>query len=625
MNFNVDANPTQLTLESNAAVDLTEQAVQIPYANLINPNQNILVFPTGYYRMRKIRGDSTSNPDNERSTAYTIVRYFEPETITGAGEVAFQTSEDNEAFESLASLNNFLLVVDSPGAGSANNAGDIVPLTLGNLNFSTSEQKQLEISGLTSYSGDSVRLVAAVRLSSSSAVEKAKALVEDSFVVVTNKSETEKTTIYLGKADGYRLKSVKMTPGGFTSGYDASKEVDITNRYSFDSGQRDSFYDLASIKLNPGQPVPAGPVKITFDYFSHGSGDYFSVDSYTGVIDYENIPSYTSSNSNGDVYDLRDCLDFRPRIGDDGTFRTTTPTRSYSELPKIGTNVEADYSYYLGRIDILYLDRLGKFDLVQGVPSLNPTKPPNPDSGMVLYEIEYKPYIILTNEVTSRKLDNRRYTMRDIGKLEKRITNLEYYTSLNLLEKETSDLIIKDEATGLDRLKNGFIVDNFSGHIIGDVKNPDYKIAVDMKEREGRPMAFTDNVSMVETLSLDSQRTTANYKKHRDGIITLNYQEVEYIQNPYATDSFDVNPYKVAPFTGEIQLIPYSDDWKDITRRPDVIVNDDNNFDVIRELAEAVGVTGTVWNEWQDNWFGALVPSRVETLRTWNTSSSSSK
>ena len=37
----------------------------------------------------------------------------------------------------------------------------------------------------------------------------------------------------------------------------------------------------------------------------------------------------------------------------------------------------------------------------------------------------------------------------------------------------------------------------------------------------------------------------------------------------------------------------------------DVVVDDDNNFDVINRLAEEMGVTGTVWNSWQNSWFGA--------------------
>ena len=77
--------------------------------------------------------------------------------------------------------------------------------------------------------------------------------------------------------------------------------------------------------------------------------------------------------------------------------------------------------------------------------------------------------------------------------------------------------------------------------------SPDYRIAVDMKRKLARPMAHTEIVTMTETLDNDVARNSAHYKKHRDGIITLNYSELEYIKNPYATDSMEVNAYKVAP------------------------------------------------------------------------------
>ena len=64
--------------------------------------------------------------------------------------------------------------------------------------------------------------------------------------------------------------------------------------------------------------------------------------------------------------------------------------------------------------------------------------------------------------------------MRDIGKLQNRIDNLEYYTSLNLLERDAESLQISD-VNGLNRFKSGFIVDNFAGHKVGDVIHPDYK------------------------------------------------------------------------------------------------------------------------------------------------------
>ena len=51
--------------------------------------------------------------------------------------------------------------------------------------------------------------------------------------------------------------------------------------------------------------------------------------------------------------------------------------------------------------------------------------------------------------------------MVDIKKLENRIKNLEYYTSLSLLETNTANLFVPD-SNGLNRFKSGFFVDNFT-------------------------------------------------------------------------------------------------------------------------------------------------------------------
>ena len=79
---------------------------------------------------------------------------------------------------------------------------------------------------------------------------------------------------------------------------------------------------------------------------------------------------------------------------------------------------------------------------------------------MHLYTIELPAYTLSTEDITIKKVDNQRYTMRDIGKLENRIESLEYYTQLSLLENTAQNLQIQD-ADGFDRFKNGFIVDNF--------------------------------------------------------------------------------------------------------------------------------------------------------------------
>jgi hypothetical protein len=51
--------------------------------------------------------------------------------------------------------------------------------------------------------------------------------------------------------------------------------------------------------------------------------------------------------------------------------------------------------------------------------------------------------------------------MVDIKQLENRIKSLEYYTTLSLLETNTTSLFVSD-SNGLNRFKSGFFVDNFT-------------------------------------------------------------------------------------------------------------------------------------------------------------------
>ena len=67
-------------------------------------------------------------------------------------------------------------------------------------------------------------------------------------------------------------------------------------------------------------------------YFAHGTGEFFSVDSYSG-IDYKDIPTYTATRVDPEVrepsgeFDLRDTVDFRPRVAD-ATIDTATTIQS---------------------------------------------------------------------------------------------------------------------------------------------------------------------------------------------------------------------------------------------------------------------------------------------------------
>ena len=95
----------------------------------------------------------------------------------------------------------------------------------------------------------------------------------------------------------------------------------ITGRFELDTGMRDNYYDIARIVRKPGAVTPSGRLLVVFDFFSHGAGEFFSVDSYSasaGQMNYDDIPTYTAARVDPDdpeptgQFDLRDCLDFRP-------------------------------------------------------------------------------------------------------------------------------------------------------------------------------------------------------------------------------------------------------------------------------------------------------------------------
>ena len=145
--------------------------------------------------------------------------------------------------------------------------------------------------------------------------------------------------------------------------------------------------------------------------------------------------------------------------------------------------------------------------------------------------------------------------MKDIGKINNRVTNLERVTSLSLLEKDTQTKQILD-ADGFDRFKSGFLVDNFRGHKIGDVNHPDYRVAIDTKLGVLRPQSYSQFFDM----SLNTA-SSQNFKQTGD-LITLPYSEVSYVNQNKASRHINVNPYHVFAFIGTVKLTPESDIWQ---------------------------------------------------------------
>ena len=453
-------------------------------------------------------------------------------------------------------------------------------------------------SNVSAYSTADVALVSKLTKTNTAATKKTKTLVSNATIDYTDANTAQSTTVSLGKADIYQLVSVEMAAGAFGSAYSSAGAINITDRYELDNGQKLTYYGVGKIRLKSNSPKPTRPIRITFNYFTHGSGDYFSVNSYTG-INYKNIPSFIDNKK---TYQLRDCLDFRPRINDAGTAFTGTGS-VVNDFIDPGSDVITDYSYYLSRIDKVVIDKNGIFSIIQGTSSLTPTEPLPPEDTMPLFIIKQKPYVFNANsdiEITS--IDNRRFTMRDIGRIENRVKNLEYYTSLNLLENDTQSLQIQD-SNGFDRFKNGFVVDNFAGHGIGDVYNRDYGAAIDYDKKELRPFCKTLFVPLNQINKTTGARTANNYTLTND-TITLPYTHVSYVKNQKASKTENLNPFSVITWRGVVKLNPPTDIWFDQERLPTINKNESGNYDQFLAEARAKGTYGAVWGNWSSTYYG---------------------
>ncbi len=420
----------------------------------------------------------------------------------------------------------------------------------------------------------------------------------------------------------------------------------ITSNFTLDTGQRDNFYDIGRIVRKPNVAKPLGRLLVVFDYFSHGAGDFFSVDSYSAVggqMEYDDIPTYSATKIDPDdpepsgLFHLRDCLDYRPTAENitgatDTLSATDTITATASsfdfknrqfdgtgavviDTPKVNNALTCDFEHYLGKKAVLYMGTDGDFKIVDGISAEVPVEPTTLDGAMKLAVLDIPAYTFTPDDVTIVRQKTQRYTMRDIGELQTRIENIEFYTALNLLERDAESFEVVD-INGLNRFKSGFIVDNFAGHRVGDVLHKDYKASIDMIENEMRPKCVMKAAKLIEKATTDALRTTAGYQKTGD-LLTLPYTNKDFITQPYATRTENIQSALIYEYVGKITLTPSGDEWFETEVAPALIVNVGGNFDSV--TAANANQLGTVWNAWETQWSG--VTTGIQTTREglWET------
>jgi hypothetical protein len=419
-----------------------------------------------------------------------------------------------------------------------------------------------------------------------------------------------------------------------------SPSFDISPNYTFSRGQEGTFYDYGFITRKPNAIEPTKKIIVYFSngfYDSSDDGDITTVNSY-------NTFNYTFDLSSIDNHRVSDIIDIRPRVS---SYTVSENARSPLEFHGRTFNssgnsaanplasdetILTNFSFYLGRIDRIYLTKDGKFQVKYGTPAERPELPVSVDDALEMATISLPPYLYSTSQATLQFLEHKRYRMVDIKQLENRIKNLEYYTSLSLLETNTANLFVPD-SSGLNRFKSGFFVDNFTS-LLAQETGIEIKNSIDTKNKELRPKHYTNSVDLIfgpvenvnPTDDLAFSAVQGINVRRTGDILTLDYAEVEWLSQTFATRSESVTPFLISFWQGTLELTPASDTWVDTVRLEAKIINTEGNY--AETLANAArtqnvdpqtGFAPTVWNSWVDNWTGSDIIQSTGT-RTQSTS-----
>jgi hypothetical protein len=357
------------------------------------------------------------------------------------------------------------------------------------------------------------------------------------------------------------------------------KYLNITDKFFLNKGQEKQYYDYSRLVRYNDSFIPSRRLMVVFNYYTvsqNDNGDLYTVNSY----DFARFESDIPLLDNGSMRST-DTLDFRPRVSKFNSsnsspfaFESRNFGASSGNSPSIivspNESSTIGYAYYLPRIDKVVLDKSGKVSVIKGNSAKNPSEPVKIDEAMTIALIKLPPYLYNPRDASIQIIDNRRFTMREIGKIEDRVSKLEVLTSLSLLELDTKTLQIQD-SDGLSRFKSGFFADSFENTNFIDIENIDANCDVNINTKElNTPIDF---YSLKPQLALNPSINieTADFSQDLDlldprvvkkgDLITLAYNETGWIEQPLATRTENVNPFNMIEWVGRIIMSPASDSW----------------------------------------------------------------
>ena len=470
---------------------------------------------------------------------------------------------------------------------------------------------------------------------------------------VVTKTATNVEIIYTNDGLFTKEETVTFKSSGIIGTISLVEEGDkkISRSFRLDNGQRAEFYDYGRIIRKESEKAPSKRITIVFDHYivDGDVGDFATASSYSSDEYATDMPSYKGRA-------LADYIDARPRVINYAGGNNPSPfdygTREFTvsgdQKPSVivGDDVITfTYSHYLARIDKIFLSKDGNFEVKKGAPApLGDVVPPvSPHGSFNVATISTLPYARnVRKDAIIQAASHKRYTMADIGRLETRIKNIEFYTQLSLLETETAGLNITDASTGLDRFKSGFFVDNFRSHAAQSLDHPNNRCSIDKSTGELRPTHYTHGVDLLlgseSTIGIGQNPDPAvdltqvadlesNDLRRTGDVVTLDYEEEVFIDQKLATRTENVNPFAAITWVGGVELNPNSDVWLDEKKLKANVTEIDAGYSAALEQYNIDPNTGfgpIQWGAWEETWSSTDVKTKKKGSKTTTQSTSHS-
>lgn len=416
-----------------------------------------------------------------------------------------------------------------------------------------------------------VNAIAVFNVKSSNSTPVPKSVTRDVFVKIhtSNNAGSNTGPWSLGVPSTIRLKKVYLGNNSNVGTTTNTTVSDVTKYFYIDYGEDQNAYRMSKLVLNNNSGLTVNTsqyILAQFDVLTNGGSEgFFVVDSYP-INDTANLASSSTTvntleipelfTTRGQYIDLRNAFDFRPVGQNTATLATSAGSANVNPsdtftlnsdekyFPAPDSTINFDVSYYNTRKDRVVVRKDGKFEVLQGTSVLSgPIAPDEPEAAVTLAVIDIPPYPSLprvlnsqTTAFASRQIGSadgitdvratgdsistsntfavvnkqpKRYTMADIGNLERRLQGVEYAVQLSLVESQIKDLAIPSSITpSINRFKNGYFVDGFNDTSRSDTAQREFRASIDGRASMLKP-PFTQ-------LNVESEFNTANSSTMND-------------------------------------------------------------------------------------------------------------